>query len=181
MFTKRSRFFFPMMVLASFLSLSAEGLAPLSLVPSVDPLRYAGRWYEIARFQQVFEKDLVAVTAEYAIRKDGRIDVKNSGFKKSFEGKYTEARAVAWIPDKAVPAALKVQFFWPFSADYLIFGLDEQDYSWALVGDNSRKYLWFLSRKPSLDQTTYDKMVAIAESQGYDLSKLYVVPQKERD
>ena len=166
---------------AGGLSLGAETLPALELVPQVDPARYAGRWYEIARFQQVFEKDLVGVTAEYSIRKDGRIAVKNSGFKKTLDGPYADAKAVAWVPDPAKPAALKVQFFWPFAADYLIFGLDEQDYSWALVGDNSRKYLWFLSRTPSLDQVTYDKMAELAKAQGYDLSKLFIVPQKERN
>ncbi|MDA8412000.1 MAG: lipocalin family protein [Treponema sp.] len=171
--------FVAVLLFAGGLGLRAEGLPPLELVPRVDPARYAGLWYEIARFQQAFEKDLVGVTAEYSIRKDGRIAVKNSGFKKTLDGPFTDAKAVAWVPDPAKPAALKVQFFWPFAADYLIFGLDDQDYSWALVGDNSRKYLWFLSRTPSIDQSTFDKMAGLARAQGYDLSKLFIVPQKE--
>ncbi len=169
-----------LILLAGSVGLGAETLPTLDLVPQVDPARYAGRWYEIARFQQAFEKDLVSVTAEYELRKDGRIGVTNSGFRKTFDGSFAVAKAVAWIPDPAKPAALKVQFFWPFSADYLIFGLDEQDYSWALVGDNSRKYLWFLSRCPTLDPATFEAMRAQASSQGYDLAKLYLVPQRER-
>ena len=85
---------------------------PLALVPSVDPQRYIGRWYEVARYQHGFEKSLVGATAEYALRPDGKISVLNSGFKKTLEGKYTSVKAVAWIPDPAVPAALKVRFFW---------------------------------------------------------------------
>lgn len=160
--------------------LASDISEPLTLVPQVDPSRYTGRWYEIARYPQSFEKDLVGVTAEYALRPDGKITVRNSGFKGGLDGRYKEARAIAWIPDPSRPAALKVQFFWPFSADYLIFGLDEGDYSWALVGDNSRKYLWFLARTPTIGQPILDKMSEIAASQGYDLSKLYFVPQKER-
>ena len=153
---------------------------PLALVPTLDPQRYIGRWYEIARFQHVFEKSIVGATAEYTLRPDGKITVVNSGFKNSLDGKFTEAKAVAWIPDPAVPAALKVQFLWPFAADYLVFGLDQENYQWAVVGANNRKYLWFLARTPSIDPALFDHMKEIAVSQGYDLSGLYLVPQKER-
>ena len=119
-------------------------------------------------------------TAEYALRSDGKISVLNSGFKKTLDGKYTSVKAVAWIPDSAVPAALKVRFFGLFTSDYLIFGLDEENYQWALVGENNRKYLWFLSRTPEIDPALFETMKEIAVGQGYDLSALYVVPQKAR-
>jgi len=158
----------------------AATLEPLTLVPTLDPQRYIGRWYEIARFQHVFEKSIVGATAEYALRPDGKISVLNSGFKNSLDGKFTEAKAVAWIPDPSKPSALKVQFFWPFAADYLVFGLDQENYQWAVVGANNRKYLWFLSRTPTIDPALLDQMKQLAVSQGYDLSGLYMVPQKER-
>lgn len=159
-------------------SLAAETKSPLELVPRLDPLRYAGKWYEIARFQQGFEKDLVGVTAEYSIRPDGRIDVLNSGLKKDLGGKLSSIKALAWRPDDSEPGALKVRFFGLFASDYLVFGLDDVGYQWALVGENGRKYLWFLSRSPSVSPEVFGKMKAMAEGQGYDLSKLYLVPQK---
>ncbi len=149
-------------------SVYAATVEPLTLVPTLDPQRYIGRWYEIARFQQIFEKNIVGTTAEYALRPDGRISVLNSGFKNSLDGKFTEAKAVAWIPDPSKPAALKVQFFWPFAADYLVFGLDEENYQWAVVGANNRKSLWFLARTPTIDPALLDQMKQIAISQGYD-------------
>jgi apolipoprotein D and lipocalin family protein len=158
--------------------LAAESRAPLTLVKSLDPARYTGTWYEIARFQQGFEKSLVGVTTEYAIRPDGRIDVLNSGLKKDLNGKLSSIKALAWRPDDSKPGALKVRFFGLFAADYFVFGLDETDYQWALVGNDSRNFLWFLSRSPSISPELLDKMKAIAEGQGYDLSKLYLVPQK---
>lgn len=159
---------------------NAAPSAPLMLVPTLDPQRYIGRWYEIARFQHVFEKSIVGATAEYSLRPDGKIAVVNSGFKNTLDGKFSEAKAVAWIPNPSKPAALKVQFFWPFSADYLVFGLDEENYQWALVGSNNRKYLWFLSRTPEIDAALFEQMKQTAVSQGYDLSELYMVPQKAR-
>ncbi len=161
-------------------SLWAETPKPLDLVPSLDLQRYLGRWYEVARYQHGFEKTLVGATAEYAIRDDGRVSVLNSGFKKTLDGKYTDVKAVAWRPDDAVPGALKVKFFGLFTSDYLVFGLDDVDYQWALVGNNTRKYLWFLSRMPEVSPELLEKMKGIAEAQGYDLSTLYMVPQKAR-
>jgi apolipoprotein D and lipocalin family protein len=56
-----------------------RGLGPLAVVPTVDPQRYIGRWYEIARFQHGFEQDIVGATAEYSLNKNGTIAVVNSG------------------------------------------------------------------------------------------------------
>jgi apolipoprotein D and lipocalin family protein len=168
-------------MLSAFAAYAApKGLGPLETVAELDPQRYMGRWYEIARFQQSFERDLVGVTAEYALKKDGTVSVLNSGFKGSLEGKYKAAKGVARIPDPARPSRLKVSFFWPFAGDYLVFGLDGKDYSWALVGDDSRKYLWFLSRSPSIAPELLASMRSMAEAQGYDLAGLYEVPQKAR-
>ena len=153
---------------------------PLQLEEKLDIKRYLGRWYEIARFQHSFERSLVGVTAEYSTRSDGRIQVVNSGFKNDLNGPYREARGVAWVPDPRRPAALKVRFFWPFAGNYLVFGLDQNDYSWALVGDNSRNYLWFLARTPQISKDLLEKMKQIAINQGYDLTGLHSVPQKPR-
>jgi apolipoprotein D and lipocalin family protein len=160
---------------------SAPGaLPPLRTVERLDTARYMGRWYEVARFPHRFERDLVGVTAEYALRPDGRIAVVNGGFRGTLDGKYTEATAVAYIPDPGKPGRLKVSFFRPFYGDYLVFGLDDIDYSWVLVGSDDRKYLWFLARAPAVDEATLALMRSLAEGQGYDLSGLYLVPQRAR-
>ncbi len=178
----RRLFWLPAVILAALAACATvpKGLAPLAVVETVDLQRYLGRWYEIARLPQSFEKDLVGVTAEYSLRGDGRVQVVNSGFKNGLDGAYTEARAVAWVPDPSRPGALKVQFFWPFTGDYLIFGLDRENYQWAVVGDDSRNTLWFLSRTPEVDDTVLARMKDIALDQGYDLANLYRVPQKQR-
>lgn len=151
----------------------------IDTVNSLNIGRYLGNWYEIARYQKGFEKNIVGTTAEYSLRKDGRIQVVNSGFKKTLDGSYTSVKAIAWRPDDAVPGALKVKFFGLFTSDYLVFGLDEE-YQWALVGNNERDSLWFLCRTHELPEETLTTMQSIATAQGYDLSKLYFVPQKKR-
>jgi len=166
--------------LAGSARLGAQEKAPLNLVPELDVQRYLGFWYETARYQHSFEKDLVGAAAEYALRPDGRISVRNSGYKKTLDGKYADVQAVAWRPDPSKPGALKVKFFGLFTSDYLVFGLDDEGYQWAVVGNDKRKFLWFLSRTPDVSPEVLERMKGIALSQGYDLDKLYIVPQKAR-
>jgi lipocalin len=153
---------------------------PLETVETLDLEKYLGRWYEVARYQHPFEKTLVGATAEYTLREDGKVQVVNSGFKKTLDGKYSDVKAVAWRPDETQPGKLKVKFFGLITSDYLVFALDEVDYQWALVGQDSRDFLWFLSRTPQVSDELLEKMKAMASAQGYDLTDLFLVPQKAR-
>jgi apolipoprotein D and lipocalin family protein len=139
--------------------------------------KYLGKWYEIARFQNRFEKDLVGVTANYTLRSDGKIDVLNQGYENSQTGKLKQAKGIAKIPNSDEPSKLKVSFFWIFYADYYVLELDSANYQWALIGSSSDKYLWILSRKPQLDSEIYEMLVEKAQERGYDIRKLYKVPQ----
>jgi apolipoprotein D and lipocalin family protein len=157
-----------------------EALRIMQTVQCLDLDRYLGSWYEIGRYPHGFEKNLVGVKADYSMRKDGRIRVVNSGLKKRLDGKLTEVKAVAWRPDEAKSGRLKVKFFSLFTSDYLVIGLDEEHYQWAVVGNDDRQSLWFLCRTPSVDAAVLDRMKAIALERGYNLSPLIKVPQKER-
>ena len=149
----------------------------LSSVKQFDLPRYTGTWHEIARLPNSFEKGLICVTATYAIRPDGRISVLNRGRSDKDRAKEKSASAVGWIPYAAEPGRLLVRFFWPFSGDYWIMNLDDKDYTWALVGEPSRKYLWILARERTLDAAAYAKLVDEARRAGFDVDKLYRVPQ----
>lgn len=157
-----------------------RGMEPVDLVDSVDVGRYTGLWYEIARYQTSFERNIYGATAEYSLRSDGKIKVVNSGFRNSLDGKYVDVKAVAWVPDPSRPAALKVSFFPLFASDYMIIGLDQESYEWAVVGNNSRDFLWFLSRTHEISDDLYDMMSDIARAQGFDVEALFRVPQKPR-
>lgn len=149
----------------------------LKHVQRIDIDRYTGTWYEIARFPHRFEKDLVGVTATYTLLPNGRIEVLNKGFKNSLNG--VEKTAIG----KAKPAAdpsfghLKVAFFWIFYADYLVLELDQENYSYALVGSSTPNYLWILSRTPQMEAETLEMLKAKASQLGYDLGKLEMVEQ----
>ena len=164
----------------SFMIFSCRSNKPMIDTTTVSELnveRYMGTWYEIARFQHSFEKDLVGVTATYSLRDDGKIDVINAGYKHTLDGEYKEAKGKAKIPNPEEPGKLKVAFFLFFYADYNIMVLDD-DYQHVLIGSSTPDYLWILSRTPQLDETTYQQLVDEAKRRGYDTSKLFKVPQK---
>jgi len=149
----------------------------METVKEVNLQRYAGTWYEIARFPHRFEKRLVGVTATYTLRSDGKIDVLNQGYRDSLQGKLSKARAVAKIPNPEQPGRLKVFFFPLFGADYFILELDQENYQYVLVGSSSPGYLWILSRTPQMAPEIYEMLVAKARQLGYDVSKLQLVEQ----
>jgi len=156
--------------------------APLSTVASVDPDRYLGRWHEIARLENRFEQGCEGVTADYAWRDDGMISVLNACRKGSPSGEAKTARGRARIVDPTTNAKLKVSFFGPFWGDYWIIDLTD-DYSRSIVGEPSGRYLWILSRTPTIsEQSKYEALTRL-EALGYDISKLYFPkpPPAEQD
>ncbi|MEE4175943.1 MAG: lipocalin family protein [Bacteroides sp.] len=159
---------------------SCKGQSPsvdLTTVKTLDIERYLGTWYEIARYDHRFERGLMGVTASYSWREDGKIKVVNAGYRRSLDGRRSEAVGKAYIPDPDVPAKLKVSFFAFFYGDYFVLELDE-DYRWAAVGSSSDKYLWILSRTPQMEDAIYDDLLEKLTLRGYDVSKLIQVEQR---
>ncbi|MBN1950368.1 MAG: lipocalin family protein [Bacteroidales bacterium] len=155
-----------------------NGMIDKTVVKELDLQKYLGTWYEIARYNHRFERGLVGVTANYSIREDGKIKVLNSGYKKSLDGKFSQATGKAFIPNPdSEPGKLKVSFFWNFYGDYYVLELDE-NYQWAIIGSSSDKYLWILSRTPILAPGLYDELLEKIRSRGYDTSKLIRVEQR---
>jgi apolipoprotein D and lipocalin family protein len=137
---------------------------------SVDLQRYLGKWYEIARYEQAFQKGCRGVTAEYGLRQDGKISILNTCRKA--DGKIDTAAGKAKIADPATNAKLKVSFFGPFYfGDYWV--LDHaDDYRWAIVGDPSGRYLWLLHRQPVPPAQEVESLVGRIAALGYDTRPL---------
>ena len=141
---------------------------------SVELQRYLGRWYEIARYEQSFERGCEGVTADYSLKGNGKIDVLNRCRKPS--GEITNARGIAKIVDSATNAKLKVSFFGPFYGNYWV--LDHaDDYSWSLVGEPSGRYLWILAREATPGESVVKDLVIRVHDMGYDTSMLVLTKQ----
>lgn len=160
-------------LLSCQLSLSKQ----LPTVDHVDLNKYQGLWYEIARFDQKFQKGCTAVTAEYKIIKDHKISVLNKCRLNTINGKLKQAKGKAWVVDKTTNAKLKVQFFLSFirlgflSGDYWIIDLDD-NYEHVMIGAPNRKYLWILARRPFVSEETLSQLKNKAERLGFDTNKL---------
>lgn len=144
---------------------------PLATVPQVDLKRYAGTWHEIARYPNWFQRSCQSeVVADYVPQPDGSIRIINS-CRRANGSKETAIGRATVVPNSG-NAKLKVTFFAPFSGDYWIIGLDDKNYSWAVVGHPSRKYLWVLAREPKLNDATYEQILQLIRERGYDSAKL---------
>lgn len=153
-------------------------LPPLKTVAHVDLQRYAGTWYEIASYPNRFQKGCVATRADYRLLDDGRIEVLNQCRQETLDGVLRSARGLARVADPAGSARLEVSFFRPFWGDYWVIGLDP-DYRWAVIGHPERKYLWILSRTPTLDEALYQRLLEELPAKGYDPQRLRRTLQPE--
>lgn len=160
-----------------------EDTAAPPTVPSVDLTRYAGLWYEIARYPNWFERDCTGVTAEYGLKDDGTVSVTNTCFKDTLDGEKKVAEGRARIVEGSGNSQLKVKFApsWvPFAeGDYWILAL-EPDYSASLVGSPDGKYLWILSRTPQLEPARLDALKQRAQDLGYDTAPLEMTLQPQQ-
>ncbi|WP_461472486.1 lipocalin family protein [Pararhodobacter sp.] len=150
--------------------------APIASVPSLDIGRYAGLWYEIARFPNRFERGCVAVTADYSLLENGDVSVRNSCRKGALDGPLEVAEGRARVEG---PGRLSVNFVWflPFiRGDYWVLDVTE-DYSVAVVGEPGRDYGWVLARSPRISAAAYDRALAVLTANGYDTAALERVVQ----
>jgi apolipoprotein D and lipocalin family protein len=144
---------------------------PIGPVAQVDLQRYLGKWYELARFPNGFEENCEGVTAEYAVRRDGRIDVVNTCRDGSASGKPKVANGIARIVDTSSNAKLKVHFGVPFEGDYWVLERAD-DYAWSLVGEPEGRYLWILSRTPTVSPAVRDDLLKRLAARGYAVDQL---------
>ena len=145
-----------------------EGVKP---VQGFEADRYLGTWYEIARFDHSFERGLSQITANYSMCDDGGIRVLNRGYNAE-QGEWNEAEGKAYFVEDKQTGHLKVSFFGPFYASYVVAELDKKNYRYSLVTGPDKTYLWILARTPELPQEILDSLLSKAKALGFDTSKL---------
>ena len=155
----------------------AQTAPELQTIPQLDVPRYLGRWYEIAKFPNWFQKKCVGDTsANYRLLPDGTLEVLNQcrlqngqmdqalGQAKQLGGPSSPKLQVRFAP-----AWLSVlPFLW---GDYWVVDLDES-YTLAAVSEPKRDYLWVLSRTPTLDAERYEALLQRLRAQGLDVTRL---------
>ena len=140
--------------------------------------RYLGKWYEIARLDHSFERNLNNVSATYTRKDNGDIRVFNRGYNtETQEWKEIEGNA-RFLGDETT-GSLKVSFFGPFYGGYHIIELDRVNYRYAMVTGPTRSYLWILSRTTEMDESLYSTLVYKAERLGFDTTNLIKVDHND--
>ncbi|WP_245866633.1 lipocalin family protein [Oceaniglobus roseus] len=151
---------------------------PISSIALFDPARYAGTWYEVARFPVAFEKGCVGTTATYAPLPDGGLSVVNLCREGALDGpvKRIEGRAEVTGPGRLTVTFDQVPFL---SSPYWVLWVDE-GYRTAVVGVPSGRAGWILNRDPQIPADRLAAAKEILDFNGYDVSKLMTVPQGAR-
>jgi apolipoprotein D and lipocalin family protein len=135
-----------------------------------DQQKYLGRWYEIARLDFKYEKNLNNVTAVYSLKDDGKIRVENRGYD-YIKKEWKESIGKAKFKGSREEGRLKVSFFGPFYSAYNVLAVDA-NYQYALVAGKNLKYLWILSRQTTIPDNIKTAYLQKAESLGYDTGDL---------
>lgn len=185
------------LVVAAFVSLPAAAatVPPLTSVPSVDLERYQGRWYQIALYPNFFQRQCVSdTTADYTLMADGSVLVLNSCV--TADGSTTQAVGAARIdePRKTLfnrnplpPSTSRLEvrfapkwlsFIKAVWAPYWVIQLAD-DYRYAVIGEPDRKFLWILSRTPTLAPQDEATIKGLLHQQGYDPTLLRAETHKK--
>ncbi|KZY60934.1 lipocalin [Oleiphilus sp. HI0071] len=172
-----NKILFPILLLMAALLSGCTGI-PKNVQPVSDFEldRYLGKWYEIARLDHSFERGLSKVTAEYTLRSDGGVRVLNRGYSLE-EQTWNEAEGKAYFVEDSKTGHLKVSFFGPFYASYVIAELDQKNYQHAFITGPDTDYLWLLSRTPEITKDTRAEFLEFAQTKGFATEELIWVAQ----
>ncbi len=173
---KKTKIFFQFIIFIAFLSACSSIPDDVTPVKSFDLKKYTGTWYEIARMDSRFEKNLVHVTATYGLNDDGSISVKNRGLDTN-SNKWSDIEGKARAASDEYSSMIEVSFFGPFYAGYNVIALDTVDYSYAMVCGSDKDYLWILARYPKFSYAKTTELIAQAKALGFDTDALVMVPK----
>lgn len=151
-----------------------KGIEPLS---PFDLEKYLGKWYEIARIDFRFERDLINTTADYQMGDDGQVKVLNTGYN-YLKGKWEQAHGTLRFAGESDRAALEVSFFGPFYSGYNVVAI-EGDYEYALVVGRTTELCWILSRTPEIPVDIQTKLLSEAMRMGVNINNLNWIEQSE--
>jgi len=146
----------------------------VTVVDAFNINRYLGTWYEIARLDNRFERDLENISATYSLRDDGGVNVENKGWTPK-TGEWEKIEGKAYFLGASDKGSLKVSFFGPFYGSYNIIELDKQDYGYSMVTGPDKSYFWILSRTKQLPKATLDSLIEKAKQLGFETDKLIFV------
>jgi apolipoprotein D and lipocalin family protein len=138
---------------------------------SIDPQRYLGRWYEVGRIPNSFQKNCEAATSDWAKQGDGQYAVVQTCRTGSPSGPPRIWKGNGKVLD-AVKAQIRISFFGGFiKQDYVVVDRAD-DYSWCILSTASPKFFWIMSRRPVMSAQLRATLVARSRQLGFDVTPL---------
>ena len=156
---------------------STQHATPVAVVPEVDLARFMGDWYIIASIPTFIEKDAYNAVESYRLAADGTIETTFTFRAGSFTGEKKRYTPRGFVLDHQSNAVWGMRFIWPVKADYRIAYLTPE-YGQTVIARENRDYVWIMARAPQIPDDDYQRMLQFVGAQGYDLSKIRLVPQR---
>lgn len=177
---RKSKSFIPVFLLIASIGLYSCATIPKTAVPvtNFDKSRYLNKWYEIARIDFKFEKNLNNTIALYSLNDNGSIKVVNRGYN-TVKKQWKEATGKAKFVKDDKTGMLKVSFFGPFYSGYNVIDLDD-DYKYALIAGKNYNYLWILSRETTIPENIKTQFLKTAAQSGFNTSELLWVSHNDQ-
>jgi apolipoprotein D and lipocalin family protein len=137
-------------------------------IEKIDLKRFGGKWYSLYSIPTMFDKGTYETTVTYTLNKDGYYNCFTMAKKDDNQWHTYNSKL---FPDKAANGEMEAQFLWPFKVDYWVIDLPE-DYSYVVVGHPDHKFLFIMSRKPTMDKQLHDELVEKCKEMGYPVNEL---------
>lgn len=156
--------------LLTFIIFSALTPSPNKPVARIDLNHYAGKWYSLYSIPTIFDKGTRQTITTYTLNDDGYYNVLTTA-KKGDDDEIHTYKSKLFPQNDTHNGEMKAQFIWPIKVDYWVIELAD-DYSYVVVGHPDHKFLFIMSRKPTIDKKLYDDIIARCKAKGYDVDKL---------
>jgi apolipoprotein D and lipocalin family protein len=156
--------------IALLVMLNTTANIPNKPVEKVDVKKFAGKWYSLYSIPTMFDKGTRETTAYYNLNKDGYYNVLTTA-KKDDDNEIHTYNSKLFPETDGNAAEMKAQFVWPIKISYWVIDI-APDYSYVVVGHPDHKFLFIMSRKPSMDKETYTQIIEKCKAMGYPVNEL---------
>jgi apolipoprotein D and lipocalin family protein len=161
---------------ALFLRRSKTPISREQIVKNIDIEAFSGDWYVVANIPTFLEKGAHNAIERYSLREDGDLDINFTYRKGSAQGEKKTFTGRMFVHHDNPSADWQVQFFWPVKFTYLVLDL-APDYRYTVIGVPNRKYVWIMSRTPSIEENDMQRILTRLAKLGYDTRKIQKVQQ----
>ena len=145
--------------------------APFFVVGNLDLDRYAGQWYEIARFPNRYQRNCHAIMAEYATRRDGNFDVRGVCPDRRPGRNGSSMEGVARLDGPAELSIGLTSWMPLFRRTIFVLSISE-DYQVAVIGEPRRRYGWIMARTPQITPAQFEQAAQVLTRNGYRVELL---------